>query len=976
MSLRVQHIALVIVLAACVLVACSHGPSMPDRGRLDRLDSAYQQVASVDRMVQIVDSVERDGDQPALMLALKQLGKLYRNNSRFQDAIDVHNREFDLACRLKDTVEITRALNNLGTNFRRMGILEEATGYHYQALSYCDMYGRQDDPVMLKNRVVSLNGIGNIYMTMGNYQAADSVLRAALDGERQLQSELGQAINLANIGSILEHQGHTDSAWVYYRQSLAMNQRAGSELGIALCHTHFGELHEKAGDYDRAIDEYRQAYDIMRGSSDSWHWMESCAALARVSISRGDYAQASRYISLTDSIATAINSLEHQGLANQLKYQLALRQGDSNKALQYFRQADAIEDSVRATGNSSKIQNARVAYERQRRQAEFDLINRNYENERKLNFIVTFTAVVIVLLAVLSIVFLVYTLKSRRRAERLREQLVQMRANFFTNVTHEFRTPLTVIMGLSDQLQRPAASPEQVVQQATIINRQSNNLLQLINQLLDISRVDNEIGAADWRTGNLVPYLSMIVEAYQVLAQQQGITLHFAAQRQDITMDFAPYYMRRIVNNLVGNAIKFTGQGGVINVTCGLQGDDHVQLIVADNGQGIDPADLPHIFEPFYMGRAVSHGDMSTGVGLSLVNQIVSAMQGSIVVHSDQGKGTVFTVTLPRQHGPGGWTPLDDSVAAPAPVSSVETVLADTVPDDDDTCRILIVEDHNDVAYYIGEQLRAQYGVYYASNGDEALVKAEQLVPDLVITDLMMPGIDGYELCARIRQHPVLNHVPVIMVTARCTDEDRIRGYERGADAYLEKPFNPDELRMRVATLLEQRRQLHRHFLQQLSIATLQSEAPQHPVDEGAHQSGDRVAGAQPQDGAVPEAAGKSAPDLRAITPGEQQFMTRLLQLVEQAMASHHVDLEQMASSLAMTSTQLRRKVHAITGKTPINYVNELRMQRAAQLLHDLDLNVGDVADRCGYDDMAYFSRQFKQFHGVTPSQYRAGIKG
>ena len=167
---------------------------------------------------------------------------------------------------------MTRALNNLGTNFRRMGILEEATGYHYQALSCCDQYSRQDDPLMLKNRVVSLNGIGNIYMTMGNYQAADSVLRAALAGERTLGSELGQAINLANIGSILEHQGQADSAWTYYRQSLEMNTRAGSQLGISLCHTHFGELYEAAGQLDKAVGEYRQAYDLMRTNSDSWQW--------------------------------------------------------------------------------------------------------------------------------------------------------------------------------------------------------------------------------------------------------------------------------------------------------------------------------------------------------------------------------------------------------------------------------------------------------------------------------------------------------------------------------------------------------------------------------------------------------------------------------------------------------------------------------------------------------------------------------
>ena len=982
---RFAHICrLLAVMALCLVWSCGHHQASTDRAALDAIDSTYQQVQSLDAMQHIVDSLSRDGDKPALMMALKQLGKLCRNNSRFQEAIAAHTRELDIARQLRDTVEMTRALNNLGTNFRRMGILEEATGYHYQALSCCDQYSRQDDPLMLKNRVVSLNGIGNIYMTMGNYQAADSVLRAALAGERTLGSELGQAINLANIGSILEHQGQADSAWTYYRQSLEMNTRAGSQLGISLCHTHFGELYEAAGQLDKAVGEYRQAYDLMRTNSDSWHWMESCAALARVHIKLGDYAQAEKFIALTDSIANAINSLEHQSQASMLKYQLTLKRGDTKQALEHFLEADALEDSLRTTGNSSQMQNARVNYERQRRQAEFDLINKNYENERKLKNIFIIAVVLVIMLAGIAIAFLLSTMRARRRSELLRQQLEQMRSNFFTNVTHEFRTPLTVIMGLSEQMQRSDATPEQARQHAAIIHRQGNNLLQLINQLLDISRVRSEIGEPEWRTGNIVTYVAMLAEAYQVVAQQQGITLQFAAQKTDIVMDLAPYYMRRIVNNLVGNAIKFTGKGGMINVTCGLADDTHMRLNVADTGRGIAPDDLPHIFEAFYTGKAVQQGDMSTGVGLSLVNQIVSAMQGTIVVHSDEGKGTVFTVTLPLKHGDGNWPMLGQETAT-AIESSVEIALDDD-GDDDEACRILVVDDHNDVAYYIGQQLQSLYSVHYASDGNEALSKAEQLVPDLIITDLMMPHMDGYELCRRIRAHRVLNHIPVIMVTARCSDQDRIRGYQLGADAYLEKPFNPDELRMRVATLLDQRQQLRQHFMQELSLAATQAEqAPddenaikqQPPVTAGATEAQQPVTRQTEPSQTIEVTQDEQQPFIKVITQGEQEFMRQLVGLVEQAMSDHRVDLEHIASQMAMTSTQLRRKVRAITGQNPLAYINQLRMARAASMLRDEpDMAVADIADRCGYDDLAYFSRQFKQAYDVTPTQYRKQSNG
>ncbi|MBQ9217121.1 MAG: response regulator [Muribaculaceae bacterium] len=967
MTCRAIYIQLCLALVLTLMAACGRPSGTTSRAHLEALDAAYARVSSVDTMLHLVDSLRRSGDEPGQMMALKQLGKLYRNNSCFQQAIDAHTAQFDIACRLKDTIEIVRALNNLGTNFRRMGVLEEATGYHYQALSYCDRYSRQDDSLMLKNRVVSLNGIGNIYMTTGNYQAADSVLRAALAGERSLGSDLGQAINLANIGSILEHQGHADSAWIYYRQSLALNERVGSQLGISLCHTHFGELYEQAGHYDRAVDEYHAAYGAMLHSSDSWHRMEACVALARVYIKMHDYTAAQYYVNITDSIATSISSLEHQAQVYKLRYQLARSQGDSPRALRYFQLADSLEDSVNAAANSTQMLNARVNYERQRRQAEFDLINRNYENERKLKNIFIFSAVLVVLLAAITIAFLLYTLRARRRGELLRQQLEQMRTSFFTNVTHEFRTPLTVIMGLSAQLQKPGFDGSEVQRQASIIHRQGSNLLQLINQLLDISRVRSAIGDPEWRHGNVVPYVAMLTEAYQALAEQQGISLRYAAQSQDIGMDFAPYYLRRIVGNLLGNAIKFTPADGHINVTCGLTDGDMVQLTVADDGRGIAPGDLPHIFEPFYLGKAVSHGDMSTGVGLSLVRQVVDAMQGNIVVHSDQGKGTVFTITLPRRHGDGNWPALDDVAGdIEAPHATAEVQLDDArLPEGDDLCRVLVVDDHNDVAYYIGQQLGQQYHVSYAANGRDALDKAEQLVPDLLITDLMMPEMDGYELCRQVRRHPVLNHIPIIMVTARCTDEDRMRGYELGADAYLEKPFNPDELRLRVATLLDQRRQLRQHFLRQLGMAATQAE------DTDAQE----LQGAQPQPPAPSDLPVEPGQNLRAITAGEQAFMLRLVELAEQAMTEHKVDLELMASQLAMTSTQLRRKVHAITGKTPLSYINQLRLGRAAQLLRgEPDLTIGDIADRCGYDDMAYFSRQFKQFYGQTPSQYRSGL--
>ncbi len=937
----------VTVVPLLLLTACGGNDSVAVSDRQRAQAEARAEGAGIDRLRQIADSLEQAEDRYGLMITMKHLGKACRNNSRFDDAINAHKRGLTLATELADTVEIIRALNNLGTNFRRMGILDEAAGYHYQALTYCEKAADQTSPEARKNRVISLNGIGNILMTLENDQAADSVLRAALEGEKQLGSELGQAINLANIGAIMERRGQNDSARVYYQRSLEMNQRAGSQLGISLCYTHFGQLDEKADQLNAAVEQYQKAYRIMRQSSDTWHWLEACQALARVHIKLNQIPQAQRYISQADSIATAIHSLEHQASNLQLKYQLARKQGDISQALNYHIAANELQDSLLSSASVNQVQNSRVQFERQRRQAEVNLIQSNYETQRRLNNVIIAVAVLVVLLAAVAIAFLLYSLRVRKRDQELLRRVEKMRTGFFTNVTHEFRTPLTVILGLADQLRNSADTDVQ--HEAAIISRQGNNLLQLINQLLDISKVSSAIGNPEWRHGDIVPYLAMLIESYRQLAATNGIELAFAARRQSIEMDFAPYYLRRVVSNLVGNALKYTPPQGHIYITCD-NTTDSFALTVADNGVGIDPNDLPHIFETFYQGQAATvRGETGSGVGLALVHQIVTAMGGTITVHSDKGKGAVFTVTLPLKQGEGTWPALDDIT----PVDTVQhTATSEEIPEDTTDAEsglplLLVVEDHGDVAKFIGSLLQNSYQIAYAHNGTQALQRAEETVPDLIITDLMMPGdIDGLELCRRIRDNNVLCHIPLIVITALSGDDNRIRGVEAGADAYLVKPFNADELRARVTALLEQRKRLQRYYA---------------IVDNAT----------QPDSTTQPEPRQEEQP--LPMSENDKQFYDRFTALVHAAVQAHQVDIEAIASDMAMTSTQLRRKLRALTGQTTVVHINRMRMRMAAQLLLEQpDLPIADIADQCGYDDMAYFSRIFKQIYNTTPTQYRA----
>ena len=386
-----------LLLVAMMLVSCHHHP-VGTESRAEQLDSALATMTQ-SKLAAIADSMTRAEDWQGEMLVRSRLGKLLRNESQFDSAIEQHNRALELACQLCDTIEIVRALNNLGTNFRRLGIMEEATSFHYQALAYCDQYSEKRSQVARKNRVISLNGIGNIYMTMHNLEMADSVLRAALAGEQELGSALGQAINWANLGAIQEERGRLDSARVCYEKSMQLNREAGSLLGQSLCYTHYGELSEKQDRLDEARDHYRRAYDMLSQGDDTWHWLEACQALARVSIARGDLAQARRYINLSDSAAATIHSLEHQARALRLQYLLDERQGDVRGALDHYIAFKTLDDSVTCSRNMSHLQNTRVNFERQRRQAELDLLSENYRNERWLKHLLMAVVALIVVLA-------------------------------------------------------------------------------------------------------------------------------------------------------------------------------------------------------------------------------------------------------------------------------------------------------------------------------------------------------------------------------------------------------------------------------------------------------------------------------------------------------------------------------------------------------------------------------------------------
>lgn len=435
-----------------------------------------------------------------------------------------------------------------------------------------------------------------------------------------------------------------------------------------------------------------------------------------------------------------------------------------------------MKDSVIDMEKLNRIQNAGLLIERNHQARVMHEANMNLKSERTARYIysVVFTIVVAILISALVVFF--YVQRIHRRNHLALKRLAEMRESFFTNITHEFRTPLTVILGMSRDL--PGKSPDELKQSVQSIERQGNGLLQLINQLLDISKIKSQMGNLDWRNGYITTYISMLVDTYRDYARSKNIDLQLYF-KQPVTMDFVPDYVNKVFNNLISNALKFTPDYGKINIALWREGDSFF-ADVTDTGEGMDQKTAENAFKPFYQGETDSK-NLGTGVGLALVKQIIDAVHGEISVKSEVGKGTTFHIQIPITNKSD--IKLNEQTVDNAPeLPTEEKKLVDTEADDNQ-CTVLVIEDNRDIAAYIGDVLNDRYAVAYATNGEDGLKKAIDIVPDLIVTDLMMPGMDGLELCRRIRSNDVVNHIPIVIVTAKISDQERIKGIEAGDNA-------------------------------------------------------------------------------------------------------------------------------------------------------------------------------------------------
>ncbi|MEO0899824.1 MAG: two-component regulator propeller domain-containing protein [Bacteroidota bacterium] len=516
----------------------------------------------------------------------------------------------------------------------------------------------------------------------------------------------------------------------------------------------------------------------------------------------------------------------------------------------------------------------------------------------------------------------------KAEADRIKE-LNKVKERLYTNITHEFRTPLTVIMGMNEKI----AGFEK---ERSLIARNSKNLLRLINQMLGLSKLESGQMKLTLIQADIIPYLSYLTSSFHSMAQNKQIALHFHSELASCVMDYDEEKIQHILYNLLSNAIKFTPERGAISATVSSSGSQ-LNLRISDNGVGIPPTQLEHIFDRFYqVDTSSSRKGEGTGIGLTYTKELVELMGGRITAESREGEGTSFTVSLPVRRDAMKEQPKayeqasinetdqkEDALLAPALIKGPQ----------EEKPVVLIIEDNEDIIVYLEALLQANYQVEKAMNGSLGIEKAIEIIPNIIISDVMMPEKDGYEVCKELKKDERTSHIPIILLTAKASTENRIEGLKEGADAYLTKPFNKEELFVRLDRLVSLRKTLQATY------------------------SG--------KDHFVQKVMANAKPNL------EDRFLKKLIKVVQDRIDDPELSVSHLCKAAKLSNTQVNRKLKALTNKTPSQFIRSIRLQKALELLENSDLNISEIAYEVGFSDPNYFSRSFSEEFGLAPSNVR-----
>ena len=903
--------------------------SLKVRTYLELVDVHYRtdQKIALDYAIKAEELSEKSGLRKLLATSKRNVGYMLTSLRKYPEAEEKYRDALTIYTELKNNAGIINVTTGLGKVALMQSKNEQAFSLFLEALALAKEEGD-------KLREAGIyNSIGSIYKNQKQFKKAIENYEAALVLVSELDFNPGISACLTNLANIYTEIKQYAKAVRYHLQALELKKEIGDRLGEARVLNSLGIVYNNVEEFATAENYFNQAHELANEVADANLSYEIEYGLAESAFGKGDYIH---------SVEMATNALEKLDSTATLEAKLKIHRFLSRAygELQDFERAHLSAVTVIQLSDSFfneeivKVTNELEAkYQNEQKVREISLLESDKElqalqltkrvNER--NAIIAFALIMLILA---SLLYNQYRVK--QKANNKLKQLDRLKSNFFANISHEFRTPLTLIKGPIERLEQ---NPEEQLSMDNIkmIRRNATRVLKMVNQLLDLSKIDEGDLKLEPTEGDVYKCLRAATSSFNSHAAQRHMDYRVQIPQIVVWASFDRDKLEKIAYNLLSNAFKFSDDGSVISFEAAYH-EQVLKMQISDSGKGISKEELPFIFDRFYQVDSGSTKDQEgSGIGLSLSKDLVELMDGTITVTSEVEKGSFFTVHLPlveiqtRQA-----ESVEPGTNVISRVSKPETFEL-TQEDTRDLPSILLVEDNNDMRHFIMENLIHGYKVTEATDGKEGFKKALQDPPDLIITDLMMPQMDGIELCKKLKTEVNTSHIPVIVLTAKAGMDNKLEGLEIGADDYLTKPFDANELLVRTKNLIEQRQKLRELF------------------------SNNEV---------------QFNPKMVTVTSLDQRFLEQVLGLLEEKFNDGEFSVPQMQEALGMSKSQLHRKLKALTNEGPGELLRNFRLKRAAQLLSQKADTVTQIAYSVGFNDLSYFAKCFKELYGVVPSAY------
>jgi len=803
------------------------------------------------------------------------------------------------------------------------------------------------------------NKLGGIYNVQKQYEKALEYHEKSLEINQDMDFKLGMSVNYNNIGNVFFDINKYDEATENYLKSLEIKKEIKDSHGIARTLNNLGLIFSNQREYDKALEYHFQALEKFRELGDNPQFTMCYINIANDYLGAKNYRQAIDFATIGLSLSEEQNLKQDQTEAYRILAEAFAAENKFKEAYYYQKQYKAYNDSIVNVEVVRQITEMESKFEVENKEKEIALLNSENEKQElqmqkqrlQRNLMIGLTAFALVIL-----IFLFWSIRNKQKLNKKLEDLNLIKSRFFANISHEFRTPLTLLLGPLEKLMNTVNSEDKEL--IGMMHRNATRLLFLDNQLLDLSKL--EAGKLSLKVSNsdIIQSLKGMAMSFQSLAEKMKIDFNYLFPEKKIQAYFDQEKLEKIVYNLLSNAMKFTPEKGKVVFELSFppnQGKNELPqnikrisgkvicISVNDTGPGIEKENQSYIFDRFYQVDSKQNRKFEgTGLGLSLTKELVELHHGIITLSSKPGKGSTFKVYFPiEEQAYKSYEIAGDKEEIVEDYPHENQIHDYQKPDKEDVERVnrkkgndivqlLLVEDNQDMRIYIRDCFNDGYNIHEAENGNLGFKTATDEIPDIIISDLMMPEMDGIELCSKLKTDERTSHIPVILLTALSSVEDRIKGLTTGADDYIAKPFNRQELLTRVQNLTDQRRLLRERFSKEIKI--------------------------QPKD--------------ITVSSADERFLEKLISFIETNMADPDLNVDSLTEQIHLSRSQLHRKLKALTNLSATEFIRNIRLKRAAQLLEQHHGTIAETVYAVGFNSLSYFSKCFQKQFNKTPKEY------